>query len=97
VAQSAAPAIAANRGATAEIVHDGGTGLHFQAGNPADLAARVEWAWVHRAQMKSMGAAARAEFESKYTAERNLRMLVEIYDYAISLGAGDVAPACANA
>ena len=63
--------IASGLGAMAEIVEDGRTGLHFTPGDPEDLAAKVEWAWTHPKEMEAMGRAARAEYQAKYTAERN--------------------------
>ena len=39
----------------------------------------VEWAWTHPREMQEMGCQARAEYEVKYTAERNYQMLMEIY------------------
>jgi glycosyltransferase involved in cell wall biosynthesis len=73
------PVIASRLGAMQEIVEDGRTGLHFTPGDPEDLAAKVEWAWTHPNEMQAMGRAARAEYEFKYTAERNYQMLMEIY------------------
>jgi len=77
------PVIASKHGAMAEIVEDGRTGLHFEAGNPKDLASKVEWAWTHPKEMKAMGRAARKEHERKYTAEINYKMLIDIYETAI--------------
>jgi len=77
------PVICSRLGAMQEIVEDGRTGLHFTPGNADDLAAKVEWAWAHSEEMAAMGCAARAEYEAKYTAERNYQMLVEIYERAI--------------
>ena len=74
------PVIASRTGVMAEIVTDGVTGLHFTAGDPADLAAKVRWAWEHPAEMAEMGRAARREFEQKYTAERNYAQLMHIYE-----------------
>ncbi|MFY9753896.1 MAG: glycosyltransferase [Candidatus Acidiferrales bacterium] len=74
------PVIASRLGALAEIVHDGRTGLHFTPGDPIDLAAKAQWAWDHPEEMKTMGRAARAEYEAKYTAERNCKLLLDIYD-----------------
>jgi len=79
------PVIASRLGAMAEIVEDGRTGLHFNPGDPEDLAAKVEWAWTHPERMAEMGREARREYERKYTAERNYEMLMEIYERA---GAG---------
>jgi glycosyltransferase involved in cell wall biosynthesis len=73
------PVIASRLGAMQEIVEDNRTGLHFSPGDADDLAAKVEWAWTHPNEMQEMGRAARAEYEAKYTAERNYQMLMEIY------------------
>jgi len=73
------PVIASRLGAMAEIVADGRTGLLFTPGDAEDLAAKVDWAWSHPQEMEAMGHAARAEYEAKYTAERNYEMLIQIY------------------
>jgi glycosyltransferase involved in cell wall biosynthesis len=73
------PVIASRLGAMQEIVEDGRTGLHFTSGDADDLAAKVEWAWTHPEEIQAMGRAARAEYETKYTAERNYDMLMGIY------------------
>jgi glycosyltransferase involved in cell wall biosynthesis len=77
------PVICSRLGAMREIVEDGRTGLHFQAGNAENLAERVEWAWTHPAEMQVMGRTARREYEAKYTAERNYEMLTKIYHRAM--------------
>lgn len=77
------PVVAPRLGAMAEIVRDGVTGLHFEPCSTEDLAAKVEWAWAHPVSMEEMGRAARAEFEAKYTAERNYQLLMEIYEQAL--------------
>lgn len=77
------PVITARLGSMAEIVQDGVTGLHFEAGNAADLAAKVEWAWNHPRELARVGRAARAEYEAKYTAERNYSRLMDIYRQAL--------------
>lgn len=73
------PIIASRLGAMAEIVENGQTGLHFEPGNPKDLAAKVEWAWTHTKEMQEMGRKARARYEAKYTAGQNYKMLMDIY------------------
>jgi glycosyltransferase involved in cell wall biosynthesis len=73
------PVICSRLGAMQEIVADGRTGLHFCPGNAEDLAAKVEWAWARPEETVAMGRAARADYEAKYTAERNYEMLMEIY------------------
>ena len=76
------PVIASRLGVMEEIVADGRTGLHFNPGDPNDLAKKVEWAWTHPDEIRGMGNAARKEFELKYTAERNYPTLMEIYEQA---------------
>jgi glycosyltransferase involved in cell wall biosynthesis len=77
------PAIASRLGAMREIVNDHRTGLLFEPVNPADLAAKVEWAWAHPESTQEMGRNARAEYEAKYTAGRGLNALLSIYESAI--------------
>ena len=81
------PVICSRLGALEEIVEDRRTGLFFTAGDPEDLAAKVDWAWTHAKQLEVMGREARAEYEAKYTAEKNYPMLMEIYERAIAMHA----------
>jgi glycosyltransferase involved in cell wall biosynthesis len=78
------PVIASGHGGAREIIHDGFTGLHAIPGNAEDLASKVEWAWRNEQALEEMGRAARAEFESKYTAKDNYRRLLEIYEQALA-------------
>ena len=66
-----------------EIVADGRNRLYFTA--MPTIAAKVEWAWTHPAEMAAMGRAAQAEYEAKYTAECNYEMLMEIYQHAMHI------------
>jgi glycosyltransferase involved in cell wall biosynthesis len=76
------PVISSNTGAMAEMVDHGRTGLHFEPGNDRDLADRVIWASENRYEMNRMGRNARAEYEAKYTPEKNYNMLMKIYEQA---------------
>jgi len=82
------PVVASKIGAIAELVEHGRTGLHFRPGDSRDLAAQVEWALSHPAELERMRKAARAEFEAKYTAERNHELLMEIYRTAVERAKG---------
>lgn len=82
------PVICSRLGAMQEIVQDGYSGLHFTAGDPEDLAKKVEWAWSHPTEMKLMGQQARREFEKNYTADENYIRLMRIYDLVIAENAG---------
>jgi glycosyltransferase involved in cell wall biosynthesis len=78
------PVIASRLGALVDIVQEGVTGLLFNPGDAADLAQKMAWAAAHPEQMARMGRSARAEYEAKYTPDRNYEMLMDIYEDAIS-------------
>ncbi len=80
---SGKPVIASNLGAMAELIEDGRTGLLFEPGNSDDLADKINWANEHKEEMRQMGINARKEYEEKYTAERNYKILMDIYEKAI--------------
>ena len=44
----------------------------------------MNWIISHPAELKRMRQAARAEYESKYTAELNYKILIDIYETATS-------------
>jgi glycosyltransferase involved in cell wall biosynthesis len=73
------PVVTSCLGALQELVDDGRTGLHFTPGSAEELAEKAEWAWSHPERIGEMGKEARREFESRYTAEKNYSMLMEIY------------------
>jgi len=77
------PVICSKLGSMEEIVTDGVTGLHFEAGNPKDLAEKVQWMVDNPAKAREMGRNARNEYLQKYTPERNYEMLMDIYQQAI--------------
>jgi glycosyltransferase involved in cell wall biosynthesis len=76
------PVLASGLGSAAEMVTDHQTGLHFRAGDPMDLAAKVQWATTHPQDLAAMGLRARQEFERKYSKEGNYLRLMEIYSIA---------------
>ena len=78
------PVIASNLGSMAEIITHRKTGLLFPPGSPLDLVSTLQWAFEHRVEMDRMREEARHEFELKYTAETNYRLLMKVYDSAIS-------------
>jgi len=78
------PVIASRLGALADMVRDGATGLLFNPGDAFDLRAKIAWAQSHSDEMARMGRNARAEYEAKYTPERNHEILMDIYEDAIA-------------
>ncbi len=73
------PVIASDRGAMLETVEDGRTGLLFSSGNVDDLVHKINFARDHPDEIRAMGLNARKEFERRYTGERNIDLLLEIY------------------
>jgi glycosyltransferase involved in cell wall biosynthesis len=74
------PVLCSRLGGMPEIVDDERTGLHFNSGDSEDLARKVEWAWNQPERIAEMGRAARKEYEKRYTAEKNYRSLMQIYE-----------------
>jgi glycosyltransferase involved in cell wall biosynthesis len=78
------PVLCSRLGGLAEIVEDHLTGLHFNPGDPEDLARKVEWAWNHPLEPARMGRAARRKYEKDYTADKNYSLLMGIYEQALA-------------
>jgi glycosyltransferase involved in cell wall biosynthesis len=79
------PVIASRLGAMATSIDHGRTGLLFEPGNPTDLAEKLRWAQENPEAMATMGRAARAEYEARYTPEKNYELLMDIYAEAIDV------------
>lgn len=77
------PVIASDLGSMSSLITHRRTGLHFRPGDPRDLVAQVEWAWTHPEELARMRLEAREEFEFEYTAERNYRLLMDVYRAAV--------------
>lgn len=67
------------------IVENGRTGVLFNPGDVHDLLRAVREIWGNATRLEGMGVAAHAEFEDKYTADRNYASLMAIYAAAIAL------------
>jgi glycosyltransferase involved in cell wall biosynthesis len=81
------PVVASRLGAMIELVDDGRTGAHFEAGNAADLRRAIRRLFADPDSLRRMSAHARAEFEQKYTADRNYQILSDIYRSALPVHA----------
>jgi glycosyltransferase involved in cell wall biosynthesis len=77
------PVATSDLGSLTELVDHGRTGVHFRPGDARSLAAAVDTLWGDGARLARMRRAARSEFESKYTAERNYQMLTSVYASAL--------------
>jgi glycosyltransferase involved in cell wall biosynthesis len=78
------PVIASRLGAMAEIVDHGRTGLHFNPGDPTDLASKVRQLLAEPQQLVRMRLAARQEFNTRFGAEANHKVLMGIYARALN-------------
>jgi len=77
------PVVCSRLGAMQENVSDGRTGLHFNAGDAEDLAAKVDWARTHSLELAAMGRKARREYERRFSAEVNYSQMMEIYEQTV--------------
>jgi glycosyltransferase involved in cell wall biosynthesis len=78
------PVIASDLGAMRELVADEVTGLRFLVGDAAALVAQIDRLWADEILWERLSEGARREFERHYTADRNLQLLQEIYEQAIT-------------
>jgi glycosyltransferase involved in cell wall biosynthesis len=78
------PALASKIGSLAELVEDGKTGLHFEPGNPDDLAAKARLMLSDPLGLACMRQNARREYETKYTPDQNYQQLRDVYEHALA-------------
>jgi len=87
------PAVCPRTGGLPEVVDDGVTGLLFEPGSVADLAAKVRYLWDRPGQCRKMGEAARRKALREYSPQRYYERLMKLYATAMSLGPGGT-PRC---
>ena len=78
------PVIASHIGSLGKLVVPGETGLHFEVGNAESLSREVRRLWEDPTLRARMRLRARERFESEYTPDRNLAMLLDIYERALN-------------
>jgi glycosyltransferase involved in cell wall biosynthesis len=76
------PVVVPGLGSMAEIVEDGVTGVHFRSRDAGSLAGKLKGLMIDGAARERFGAAARGEFEGRYTPGVNYQELMVIYDRA---------------
>ena len=82
------PVLASRIGALEELIRPGETGWHFSPNDAADLARQITAAFSDPAILPQMRRCARQEFEDKYTAEDNYRLIMSLYAIAIATRCG---------
>jgi glycosyltransferase involved in cell wall biosynthesis len=79
------PVIASNIGSMSSMVKDGYNGLLFEAGNSADLQAKlIEWQNKSQAEKEIFSKNAYQTYLDNYTPEQNLLQLIAIYNSVIT-------------
>jgi glycosyltransferase involved in cell wall biosynthesis len=92
------PVIASRLGAMAELVDEPSTGRLFAAGNSRELAAKVRQVTaLPAADAAALRSRCRHRFEERFTAQRNVERLLEIYGTAIDRANGRIASAAGRA
>lgn len=81
------PVVASNVGAVTELVAHGKTGLIFKHKDANDFLAKIETLVEDRVLAQEMGKNARREYEEKFTMERNYKILMNIYEKALTSSA----------
>lgn len=74
------PVVASGLGSMTLIVKEGRTGVHFTPGDPVDLVEKIEDLLSQPRLLEQMRVESRAEYERRYTPERNYRMLISLYE-----------------
>ncbi len=77
------PIIASNIGGLSTIIKSGCTGLHFNPGNPRELAKKIDWAFSNPNALLQMRNKVRLEFEETFSSEKNYQKLLSIYENAL--------------
>lgn len=78
------PVVASRLGSMSGMIRDGQTGVLFRAGDARDLADTVAALDADPPRLAAMRLAARAEYETLFSAETNYRALMDIYDSALA-------------
>lgn len=84
----ATPVAVSSVGPLPSIVGGGTCGIVFASAQPASLLENVRAAWNAPNMLRGLGQKGRAEFEAKYMEDTNYRMLMSIYEEAISINKG---------
>lgn len=79
------PVVATNLGGPKETVIDGVTGLLFESGNPYSLAEAVSRFLENKSLRRSAGHAGITQVKGRFTAQKNVQDIVEIYERRVLL------------
>lgn len=80
------PPVASRMGGLQGVLEDGVSGLLFNPGDAADLAAKMRGLWASPEHAAALGRAARARAAAEYSEEAHGARLVAVYERAIAAG-----------
>ncbi len=83
---SGKPVVASNLGSVPEFVEDGVDGFLFEAGDPTDLAEKIEYLYRKPHLVKKMGTAGRMKIEDNFSSETYYPRLLKIYQRLLQGG-----------
>ena len=75
--------IAPELGSIPTIIKDGYNGILFKPNDIEDMIYKIKWALNNKEKCDQIKVNAKKEFNEKYTAEANYKMLINIYEEAI--------------
>ena len=81
---SGLPVITTGQGGLGELVEDGVTGLIYAPSDCFDMAEKLNDLVNNQSKREAISKNARREYENKYTAETNYKMLVSIYENVLA-------------
>ncbi len=79
----ATPVLCSRLGVHQELVEDGVNGILFTAGDPCDLASKLNSWWERTESLRGIGRTGRLRYQKELTPECNLQQLLEIYRAAM--------------
>jgi glycosyltransferase involved in cell wall biosynthesis len=74
----------ANSGGTAELLHDGETGLLYEAGNHVELADRIQRLYQSPEERAKLGAAAQVWAAGRFTQQRYAREVIDVLNEVLA-------------
>ncbi len=77
------PVVASNLGSMPNIIEDGKSGLLFEPANAKDLATKLKWLLDNPDECARLGANARQVYLDKYTADKNVKQLLGVYQSSL--------------
>lgn len=75
--------IGADTGGTSEIIKDNETGLLYKEGNYMDLAEKIEYALMHKNEMRAIARCGKEKAAQDFSIQRVVDQITEIYDQSI--------------